>query len=371
LGFSLVLPLMPSLIRQLQMTPTEIGFLQSSNAIAQLFAVPFIGALSDKYGRRPLLIICVLGTLISFLILANATTVFWVFFSRILDGLIGGNISLAYAYVTDVTDDSNRAKGMGLIGAAFGLGFCFGPAIGGFLVQYHYSAPSYAAAALTFLNLISVVLFLKESLPPEKRNTNVSGYTDTFVKLYACLSKPKMAKLLWLRFIYLIVFTLFEHSFGFFNQIGLNNSPRTSGVLLCWFALMYSIIQGGGLTYLKRRLSEDELLSKSLIGLAICYLVLSFNSSTVHEILTLIPLGLASGLVNTLVNARVSKEIDKQFIGATHGVSAALGSLTRIIAPPLGGMVIDHFGTGIPFIICSILGGYLFVIWSSIITMPV
>eukprot|EP01126_Amoeba_proteus_P009839 TRINITY_DN13762_c0_g1_i2.p1 TRINITY_DN13762_c0_g1~~TRINITY_DN13762_c0_g1_i2.p1 ORF type:complete len:140 (-),score=25.18 TRINITY_DN13762_c0_g1_i2:38-457(-) len=120
LGFSIVLPLLPYLVNDYGLGATETGFLQSSNALAQLVAVPFIGGLSDSWGRKPLLLLCISGTFVSFIILARAKTVFWLFFSRILDGLIGGNISLAHAYVSDITDESSRSLGMGLIGGAFG-----------------------------------------------------------------------------------------------------------------------------------------------------------------------------------------------------------------------------------------------------------
>jgi len=358
LGFSLVLPLMPYLIKQFEMTPTQIGFLQSSNALAQLFAVPVIGVLSDGYGRRPLLLICVFGTLVSFLILANAPSTFWVFFSRILDGLIGGNISLAYAYVADITDESSRSKGMGVIGAAFGMGFVVGPALGGFLVSHHNQAPSYAASLVTFLNFLSVLFFLPESLPPEKRNRNISGHISGFQHLYHCLKKPPMPSMLWVRFLYLIVFTLFEHSFGFFNQLGMN-TPRIAGMLLCWFGIVYSLIQVGGLSQLQKHWSEEKILARSLIVLSVFYILYSLNPNYLHQFVTLIPLGLGSGLANTLIVTKVTKEIDKHHIGGALGVSAALGSLARIVAPPLAGFLIEHLRPGTPFIVCSVLTTYL------------
>jgi len=347
------------------MTPTQIGFLQSSNALAQLFAVPIIGALSDKYGRRPMLILCVIGTLISFLILAMANSTFWVFFSRILDGLIGGNISLAHAYVTDITDKNSRSMGMGIIGGAFGLGFVIGPALGGFLVSYHHQAPSLMAAFVTFLNLVSVMFFLPESLPPQNRKKDMSSIKETVKDLFNHISRPKMAKLLWLRFVYLIVFTLFEQSFGFFNQLG-ENTPRVAGMLLCWFGIMYSIIQAGGLRILQKYVDEDVMLSRGLLVLAVFYLLYSMNATSLWQFVALIPLGLASGLVNTLINSKVSKEVDNEHIGGTLGVSAALGSMTRMVASPAAGFFVEKFGSGTPFVGCSVLAIYLWVFFGTI-----
>eukprot|EP01127_Copromyxa_protea_P015122 TRINITY_DN4303_c0_g1_i1.p1 TRINITY_DN4303_c0_g1~~TRINITY_DN4303_c0_g1_i1.p1 ORF type:complete len:308 (+),score=46.13 TRINITY_DN4303_c0_g1_i1:25-924(+) len=274
LGFSIVLPLLPYLVQYYGMTPTQAGLLQSSNALAQLIAVPFIGALSDQYGRKPLLILCIAGTFTSFMILAQAKSTFWVFFSRILDGIIGGNISLVHAYVSDITDESNRSQGLGMIGAAFGLGFVVGPALGGIMVKYSPQAPSYLAAALSLLNLVMALIFLKESLPAEKRVV-ISERESIFGPLVRQVQDSfwdhRTSRALWLRFLYLIAFTAFETTFGFFNK-ALGNDARTAGYLLCWFGIIYSMIQGGGMKALKARFLEDDLLRWSLVILAVFYL---------------------------------------------------------------------------------------------------
>ncbi len=165
LGYSLILPLLPYYAANFGASVAVIGLLGTVNAIGQLIAAPVIGRLSDRYGRRPLLIVAIIGTVVAFLMLGFAKTLFLVFASRIVDGLLGGNTALARAYITDVTDSKNRARGLGIIGAAFGLGFIIGPAMGGFLSQYGYNVPAFVAAGLSIINLIAVIIWLPESTP--------------------------------------------------------------------------------------------------------------------------------------------------------------------------------------------------------------
>ena len=169
LGYSLILPLLPYYADAFGATVTMVGLLGTSNAVAQLIAAPIIGRLSDRYGRRPLLIFSITGTLVSFLMLGLANSLALVFLSRVLDGLLGGNIALARAYITDITDEKSRGRGLGIIGAAFGLGFIIGPAMGGFLSRYGFGVPALVAAGLSALNLVALLLWLPESTTPEQR----------------------------------------------------------------------------------------------------------------------------------------------------------------------------------------------------------
>ena len=188
LGFGLILPLLPYYADAYGATPLIIGLLTASNAAAQLLGAPILGRLSDRFGRRPILLVSIFGTLVGFVLLgvaeplgnalasqlgmvsaANTIILVLLFTSRVVDGLTGGNISVAQAYITDVTTDEDRAKGLGLIGAAFGLGFIIGPATGGLLSVWGYGVPAFAAAGLAVLNLAAVYFFLPESLTVEKR----------------------------------------------------------------------------------------------------------------------------------------------------------------------------------------------------------
>jgi DHA1 family tetracycline resistance protein-like MFS transporter len=169
LGFSLILPLLPYYAKTFQASQTVTGLLIASYALMQLIGAPILGRLSDRFGRRPVLLLSVFGTFLGFLLLGFANTLWMLFAARILDGLTGGNISVAQAYIADVTDAQNRSKGLGMIGAAFGLGFIIGPVTGGFLSQWGYAVPAFAAAAMAIINLILIYAWLPESLTPEKR----------------------------------------------------------------------------------------------------------------------------------------------------------------------------------------------------------
>ena len=160
LGFSLILPLLPFYAETYEANPTMIGLLVASYAAAQLIGAPILGRLSDRFGRRPVLIISIFGTFIGFLILGFANSLTMLFISRLLDGFTGGNISVAQAYITDTTDEKNRTKGLGLLGAAFGLGFIIGPAIGGLLSVYGFAVPAFAAAGFSLLSLLGVIFLL-------------------------------------------------------------------------------------------------------------------------------------------------------------------------------------------------------------------
>jgi DHA1 family tetracycline resistance protein-like MFS transporter len=360
LGFSIVLPLFPYLSKQYGMTPTQIGLLQTSNALAQLFAVPIIGILSDKYGRRPLLLVCLMGTFTSFVILWQATTPFWLFFSRILDGLLGGNISLAQAVVADITSKEQRAKGMGLLYAAFGLGFILGPAIGGTVVHIRPHLPTLIAAVLSLLNLISVYFFLPESLSLQKRlKSSPSDFIPSVSSLYRCIKQFRLRNILWIRFLYLTEFTLFETTFGFYNLHILQLNARWSSYLLVLYGIVYSAVQGGGIRVLTKKYTLESLLWRGFAMLTVFYFISSRTVSLLQQALVVIPLSLASGVCNTIISTLVSQEVDPALYGGALGLSAAIGSLTRVMAPAMGGVLVEYLGPHTPGYCCSGICLYL------------
>src|SRR5512140_1011655 len=169
LGFSLILPLLPYYAETFKTSETVTGVLIASYALMQLIGAPILGRLSDRFGRRPILLLSVCGTFLGFLLLGFANALWMLFASGILDGLTGGNLSVAQAYISDVTDEKDRSKGLGLIGAAFGLGFIIGPVTGGWLSQWGYAVPAFVAAGLSLANLALIYFWLPESLTVEKR----------------------------------------------------------------------------------------------------------------------------------------------------------------------------------------------------------
>jgi DHA1 family tetracycline resistance protein-like MFS transporter len=215
LGFSLILPLLPFYAETFGASPFQIGLLVASYAAAQLVGAPLLGRLSDRIGRRPVLIISLIGTFIGFLMLGFANSLWMLFASRLLDGFTGGNISVAQAYITDVTDESNRAKGLGLLGAAFGLGFIIGPAVGGILSVYGFALPAFVAAGFSFISILGVILFLPESLTEAARADMANRERQKFSigNLWRAINRPRVGPILNVRFFYGLAFAIFQTIF--------------------------------------------------------------------------------------------------------------------------------------------------------------
>jgi len=215
LGFSLILPLLPFYAETFSATPFQIGLLVASYAAAQLVGAPLLGRLSDRYSRRPVLLISLIGTFIGFLMLGFANSLWMLFASRLLDGFTGGNISVAQAYITDVTDESNRAKGLGLLGAAFGLGFIIGPAVGGILSVYGFALPAFVAAGFSLISILGVIFFLPESLTEAARADIANRERQKFSigNLWRAINRPRVGPILNVRFFYGLAFAIFQTIF--------------------------------------------------------------------------------------------------------------------------------------------------------------
>ena len=196
-GFGIVIPVLPFYVEgtKFNASPRAVGLLFASYSVMQLIFTPILGRLSDKYGRRPILFISLLGTSLGFLILGFATTVWMLFVGRIIDGITGGNISTAQAYIADITTPENRAKGMGMVGAAFGLGFIFGPAIGGVLSRWGIGVPFFFAAGLAFANAILLYFVLPETITPD-HPARVSAATGRWSQLALALKQSRLALIL-------------------------------------------------------------------------------------------------------------------------------------------------------------------------------
>ena len=244
-GFGFVIPLLPDYISRFGGTPVLVGLLASVYALGQFFAAPVVGRLSDRYGRKPLLLLSIGGTFLSLILLGAAWALPIVFLSRILDGLTGGNITVAQSYIADVTDAKGRAKGLGLIGAAFGLGFILGPLFGGFLSRYGLSVPAFAAAGMAFLNLTVITFFLPESLTVERKDEMAKTPRRRFSpKLLAeALKTPKVGAILHVTAVYGLAFMMFQTIFSVFAQQRLGVEAQVRGYLLAYVGILVAAVQ--------------------------------------------------------------------------------------------------------------------------------
>ena len=373
LGFGLILPLLPYYAETFGASDTVIGFLVASYAAAQLIGAPILGRFSDRFGRRPILLLSLLGTLLGFLLLGFANTLWILFAARILDGLTGGNISVAQAYISDVTDARNRAKGLGLIGAAFGLGFIIGPASGGLLSQWGYAVPAFAAAGLVTINLLMVALWLPESLPPEKRETATNKRPAVnFSALMKALTRPFTGSLLITRFFFGLAFSIFQTIFSLYALRRFNLDATQTGFILTYVGVLAAIVQGALVGRLSERFRDDVLIFVSVGIMALSLLGWALAPSVIILLIILAPTSFAGGILNTVLSSALTKAVEPQEIGGILGLSASIESATRVIAPSLGGILLGRLGTWSPGTFGAILLAGLFIyVWFEIFNHPV
>jgi DHA1 family tetracycline resistance protein-like MFS transporter len=374
LGFGLILPLLPYYAEVYGATPVVVGLLVASYAAAQLVGAPLLGRLSDRLGRRPVLLLSVAGTFLGFLLLgfaaplgqllagwvapqaANALILGVLFLSRILDGLTGGNLTVAQAYITDVTDEQNRAKGLGLIGAAFGLGFIIGPAAGGALSQWGYSTPAFFAAAVSFLNLVAIFLLLPESLTAERRSVMAQNQRPPFTlkALVQALNQPKVGPLLHIRFFYGLAFATFQGVFSLYAQsIGL--SSQTTGYVLAYVGLLSVITQAGLIGMLTRHFRENWLIVTGLWLMTGALLAWAFTAQLWLLLVVMLPLALSGGVLNTVLQSAISKSVSRDEVGGILGIAGSLEAITRVIAPTVGGYLIQQIGRWAPGVFSALV----------------
>ena len=399
LGFGLILPLLPFYAGQYGASDFVVGLLAASYALAQFIGAPLLGRLSDRYGRRPVLMISIAGTALGFLILAladpigrslarlplanasgdqllaltNATILAVMFFSRLLAGLTGGNITVAQAYISDVTDEKSRAKGLGLIGAAFGLGFIVGPAMGGLLSQFGYAVPAFAAAGLATLNLIGIALTLPESLTAEIRE-KLAGQKRALISLSAMwqsLSRPRVGPLLQIRLFYALAAALLQTMFTLWAKDQLGLDARATALLLAYLGVLSVVVQGGLIGPLTRRFSEARLIFSSTVVFGISMVAWALTPSVPVLLVVLIPMAFSSGVLNTVINSAITRVVSRDEIGGALGTSASLESLSRIIGPLLGGWLIGSVGPWASAVVATIIMTWVVIYaWRRLIVRP-
>ncbi len=354
LGFGIILPLLPYIAQKYEATPVVIGLLSGSYSLFQFIAGPILGRLSDRYGRKKLLIISQLGSMAGYVLLAFAGSLPLLFLSRIIDGITGGNISIAQAYMADVTDKKTRAKGMGLLGAAFGIGFMFGPAIGGYLSKWGFGAPALFAAGISLISTFATTLYLKETV-----DVNIAKLSPrtamTFVEFKHLLKTPPISTLLLIFFLLSLGFSGMQGIFALLVQAKFAWGPTQVGYIFALIGIIAILVQVKLISLVTAKFGEYKTLFWSLLILALGFGTISLATSIPIFIIgnALIPLG--NSLANPTLTAIATENIPKEEYGESLGLLQSSGALGRIFGPVIAGEIYYKFSHTTPMLVSSLI----------------
>jgi DHA1 family tetracycline resistance protein-like MFS transporter len=354
-GFGIVIPVLPFYAEGtgFNATPRTVGILFASYSVMQLIFSPVLGRLSDKYGRRPVLLISIIGTGIGFLILGFATTLWMLFVGRILDGITGGNISTAQAYIADITTKEERAKGMGLLGAAFGLGFIFGPAIGGILSRWGVAVPFLFAAGLCFANAVLLYFTLPETVTRDHPARVSAAGGRGLSQLIESLTQPRLGFVLIIYFLFIVAFSIMTTSFSLYTMFRFGYDAQHNGYLFAYVGLLAVVIQGGLIGRLVKRFGELPLVIVGALLFAGSLFAIPFVGPARGGLLGLLIGGGIFSIGNSLsgpaLTSLASKSVGPAEQGSVLGVTQSAASLARAVGPSLAALLIHsailHMGT--------------------------
>ena len=344
-GFGIVIPVLPFYAEGTKFgaTPSQVGLLFASYSVMQLVFAPVLGRLSDKHGRRPVLLVSLLGTALGFLILGFATTLWMLFLGRIIDGISGGNISTAQAYIADVTTKENRAKGMGLIGAAFGLGFVFGPAIGGILSRWGINVPFLFAGGLALANAVLLYFALPETVTPDHPARVSAASGRGWNQLVAALRHPALASVMAIYFLGIVAFSMMTASFSLFMMFRLGYDAFHNGWVFAFVGVISAFIQGGLIGRLVKKFGEPVLVIVGAILFTASLVVVPFVKSSTG-LITILVIGAATSIGQALsaptLSSLASKSASAAEQGSVLGVMQSVASLARAVGPSLAAVLI-------------------------------
>ncbi|PWH20006.1 MAG: MFS transporter [Anaerolineae bacterium] len=411
LGLTIIIPLMPLYATAFGASPVLIGTLGAAYPVMQFIGAPLLGRLSDRFGRKPILMLSQLGTLIGFLILGFANSLWMLFLARILDGISGANISTAQAAISDSTTEKTRTQGLGLVGAAFGIGFILGPVIAFVSLAAsgnNYHIPAFVAAAFSLISILLTWFWFEETLPKELRQSNKRKPAFTLQAMFEALRHPAVGFLLVLIFAQQIAFGGFEQLLALFtlNRLGLNASGNS--IIFVFVGVIVVAVQGGLIGRWSRTYGERRLILAGLLTLAIGLSLTAFTprqpmpsyskavlqaelrgSGTfrTHEnpttqnlsieipddthkgwlglawlLVAMVPAAIGGGILQPSINSLITQKALKDEVGGLLGISAALLSAANAVAPLIGGLIFQAWGSTAAFLAGGLLMAILFAI---------
>ena len=341
IGFGIIIPLLPFYATTYGASPFMVGLLFASFSVSQLFASPVLGEWSDRWGRRPVLILSLIGTAISFVMLALATNLAVLFAARIVDGLSGGNITTARAYIADVTTHEDRARAYGFLGAAFGLGFILGPALGGLFSHISYTAPIWVAAIVTVAATVLAWIWLPETV---HRGHAVS--VSPWKAIRDVARRSNLRVLLGVDFIYWMSFAVYQTTFALFGAHRFGFDAARTGYFLSAFGFLGVIVQGAMVGPIVKRFGERTTLTVGLLCAALGWGGSAFTYSLPVFTLMLVPGAMGIGLCNATLSALISHAAAPGEQGRVQGAAGALESVGRAVGPVWGNGALERFGEG-------------------------
>lgn len=348
LGFGILIPLLPFYAESLGASAFVVSLLMAAYSLAQFLFAPLWGRLSDKYGRRPIIMIGLFGTGVSFVLFGFANTLFLLFLSRILGGILtAATLPTAQAYVADITSEQERAKRFGLLGAAFGLGFVFGPAIGGLLSVYGYGVPAFFAAGLAFLNLLGAFLWLPETYTPT--NTVRKEYKIIDVKgMWDSITHEHIGALIIILAFIALGFSQLQGIYALFAEARFGLSAKDVGIILFFVGAVSVFVQGFLVGKIVKLIGEIKTIILGTAILGVSYTLIGLSSTMLF--LSIITAINAAGfaIANPSLTALISERCKKDEQGTMLGLAQSWGSLARVVGPPFAG-VLFGFGIALPF----------------------
>ncbi|WP_321477104.1 MFS transporter [uncultured Paludibaculum sp.] len=365
MGAGILVPVIPYIVEPYRADALTVGVLAMSFSAAQFVASPFLGLLSDRFGRRPILLLSVLGSAGGYFLFGYGRSLAVLFLARITDGLTGGNISTAQAYIADISAPKDRAKNFGLIGAAFGLGFILGPALGGVLSKISLAAPAYAAGVFSLVTFAVGAVLLKESLPAEHRTSAKTRWHDVnpFSQIRAAFARVGFRELMLATFAMNFGMAGLQTNFAVFTHVRFGLDASHNAILFAFLGLMAALTQGLLLRKLAPSLGEGRLAvgGSLLLGLGFVVLALSNAIWMLYACLVLTALGF--GLAGPSLSSLVSHKATPREQGVLLGTMQSVASFTRVVGPVWAGLSFDHLGQGAPYWTGAVCAG-LSMMWA-------
>ncbi|MFI4987612.1 MAG: MFS transporter [Alphaproteobacteria bacterium] len=355
-GFGIVIPLLPFYAEHFQAGPELVTLVMAIYSLMQFFFSPIWGRLSDRYGRKPILLVSLAGISLSYLWTGFADSLTALLAARALAGVMAGNLAAAQAYIADVTTPERRAQGMGLIGAAFGLGFIVGPALGGVLAgadphNPNVLAPALSSAALSLAALLFAVVFLKESLAPETRRAAAeSPRLGRFSLLASAWHNADLRRLVVLFFLVTFAFAGLESTFAMWSERAFGWGASQNGYLFAYAGVLSALVQGGLMRWLARRFGEKHLLIQGALALTLGLGLIPLASSLPLLLIAMALVAYGGGVSNPSLSSLISLAAGKTMRGSVLGISQSAASLARILGPAFAGAVFTLAGRNAPYV---------------------